>query len=74
MELNGRLAFTVASTAAALGITQRTVYRWIEAGKIDARKIAGRWFIVSLELERLAREREAVATASQGITFKPLKR
>lgn len=65
MELDGQLAFTVARTAEALGITQRTIYRWIEAEKIDARKIAGRWFIVAHELARLVEEREAVATVER---------
>jgi excisionase family DNA binding protein len=30
-----------------------TVYRWLEAGSLPGRKIAGSWYVDAAELERL---------------------
>ncbi len=30
-----------------------TVYRWLEAGQLPGRKIAGSWYVDAAELERL---------------------
>ena len=39
--------------ARALGLPLQSVYGWIRAGEIRARKIGGRYFIAPREMERL---------------------
>ena len=37
--------FTINQSAALLGVTTRTIHRWIEDGKLPAFKVGGRWRI-----------------------------
>ena len=37
--------FTINQSAALLGVTTRTIHRWIEEGKLPAFKLGGRWRI-----------------------------
>jgi excisionase family DNA binding protein len=32
---------------------RHTIYRWLEAGSLPGRKIAGSWYVDAAELERL---------------------
>lgn len=58
-----RLGYTVSAFAEVLGISTRTVYRWIDAKKIRCKKIAGRWFIPVSQLEFLLNGGNTVGTA-----------
>jgi excisionase family DNA binding protein len=37
-----------------LGVTSRTLYRWIQAGELKAVKVGGRRFVTNKELTRYA--------------------
>ena len=44
---------TVAEAAAALNRSSKTILRWIESGKMKARKHGYMWFVEVAEVERL---------------------
>ena len=43
--------YTISQFARALGITNTTVYRWIESGKIKTAEVAGKRMISAEELK-----------------------
>ena len=60
--------FRVSEAAALLGVSDDTVRRWIDAGRLPAvRDHAGRWLVVGRDLAELARE-DAVAPQVDGLT------
>lgn len=58
-EINDIL--TVPDAAKELGKPKMTLYRWIDAGKITCVRLGGVLFIPRKELERLKKEKEAIA-------------
>jgi excisionase family DNA binding protein len=48
--------YTISQFARALGITNTTVYRWIESGKIKIVEVAGKKMIPSEELKPKEKE------------------
>lgn len=48
-----RELLTTSEAAVILRATQRTIYRWIEAGVLPAAKIGGRWRIRRKDVEAL---------------------
>jgi excisionase family DNA binding protein len=42
--------------ARRLGLAEKTLYRWCQAGKIEATKVAGAWLIPAATADRLARQ------------------
>jgi len=60
---------TTHQTAAALKVSDGTVRRWLEQGRIRGERVSGRWEIPEAELEMLlARERQARSWRSTGGT------
>ena len=60
--------FRVSEAAALLGVSDDTVRRWIDAGRLPAvRDHAGRFLVVGRDLAELARE-DAVAPAVAGLS------
>jgi molybdopterin-binding protein len=60
--------FRVSEAAALLGVSDDTVRRWIDAGRLPAvRDHAGRFLVVGRDLAELARE-DAVAPAAAGLS------
>lgn len=55
---------TIAQAAKKLGVSRQTVYRWKDAGKIVSVEVAGSPYILKTEVERLQKERAAVAVAA----------
>ena len=45
------LMFTTTEAAQILGVTLRTMYNWIKAGKIEAVNVNGRWRITKDALQ-----------------------
>lgn len=48
-----RELLTTSEAAVILRATQRTIYRWIEAGVLPAAKVGGRWRIRRKDVEAL---------------------
>lgn len=45
--------YTTRQVAELLGLTQLTVYNWIDAGKLKAYKVNQRWMIEQKDVENL---------------------
>ncbi len=52
---------TVSAAAAVLGVSRQTLYRWIAAGELRTRLVAGRNRVPESEIERLNRVRRGAA-------------
>lgn len=48
-----RLAFSVHETAASLGLSTSSIWKWIASGKIRAVKVGGRTVVPTSELNRI---------------------
>lgn len=48
--------YTAQEVAKMFGVTAYTIRLWIEQGRIEARKIEGRWRIPRSEIRRVANE------------------
>jgi molybdopterin-binding protein len=60
--------YRVSEAAALLGVSDDTVRRWIDAGRLPAvRDHAGRWLVVGRDLAEIAQE-DAVAPTVEGIS------
>ena len=62
-ELPNQFFFSVSEVARLLGVSPKTVRRWINAGKLGATKIEGMWKVPRRELIEFVGER------SNWITF-----
>lgn len=49
--------YTVDEVTAIFGVTRLTVYRWINAGKIEALKIGRYWRFFETAIERMKQSR-----------------
>jgi len=49
-------AMSVGRAARVLGITRMTLYRWIEAGKVDTFNVGGILFLHGEEVDRLMKK------------------
>lgn len=56
-SIDGELAFQTMSTCQFLHISRRTLYRWIESGKVESRKFDGNWIVRLSEINRLRKLR-----------------
>lgn len=60
--------FRAAEAAAMLGVSDDTVRRWIDAGRLPAvRDAAGRWVLQGRDLAELAREQAAPPRVDAGV-------
>ena len=55
--------YTTRQAAAALGVSERTIRKWIHSGELNAGKVARSWCISELEIERLRR----IVSSAEGI-------
>lgn len=59
IHLSGRSELmTTTEAAELLRTTQRTIYRWIDAGVLPAAKIGGRWRIRRRDVEALFQSKQ----------------
>lgn len=52
-EWNLQYAFRVKDTAKSIGVTQRTIYNWIKAGRLKTVKVGGCRLIPAAEIRSL---------------------
>lgn len=50
-EIMGIKTYTADETAAILGVTKRTLIRYLKTGKMIASKIGGRWAITEKQIQ-----------------------
>lgn len=51
MTDQNKVLYNTSEAAAALGISRVTLYRWLDAGKIEARKVNGHYYFTRAQLE-----------------------
>ena len=59
-----KILYKTSETKAALGVGTTTLYRWINEGKLDARKIGRRTYITGDSIEALVESLEPVVTST----------
>ena len=64
MEQKGLLG--LAEAAALLRIPYQDAHRLLLTGRLPGRKLLGRWYVERLDVERMARKRQAETTAGHG--------
>ena len=50
---------SVAEASEALGVSPRTVRRWLQRGTLDGARFEGRWWAMAADVDRLVRVRRA---------------
>jgi excisionase family DNA binding protein len=53
-------ALSIAETCRKIGVSRRTIYRWINSGKLSTLSIAGKTLIPKSEVQRLRKEHRNV--------------
>lgn len=57
---------TVKQAAAAMGKSQKTIYRWMDTGKLEAQKIKGEWRIFEIP-DQVTKERPTRQTGQRNV-------
>jgi excisionase family DNA binding protein len=60
---------TVAETAACLRVSQATLWRWCQEGRVPALKIGHEWRVVNPALQRLVEAASPVSGSRDGATL-----
>jgi excisionase family DNA binding protein len=60
---------TVAETAACLRVSQATLWRWCQEGRVPALKIGREWRVVNPALQRLVEATDPVSGSRDGSTL-----
>ena len=50
---------SVAEASETLGVSTRTVRRWLQRGTLDGARFEGRWWAMAADVDRLVRVRRA---------------
>jgi len=54
----GELLYTLQEVARKIKVSERTLYRWIDNGKLKARKVGRHWRVTEKDLQELLKGEE----------------